>query len=182
MAFFFGRLLSGRSAVSLVPLLFTLAAGEAVRPFLVMFALSAGLSFGLARAGISPKDGMSLREGIAITSIGWILCSLIGSVPYIAGGHLGVVDGVLESVSGYTGAGATVITALSEMPNGILLWRSMTHWIGGLGIVVFFVALLPQFGEGAARVFETESGTPVQGRTRPRMKTTAQALFAIYLS
>ena len=180
MAFFFGRLLSGLSAVSLVPLLFTLAAGERVFPFLLMFALSTGLSAGLARAGKSPSDGMSLREGIAITSLGWILCSLIGSVPYIAGGHLGVVDGVLESVSGFTGAGATVITALSEMPGGILLWRSMTHWVGGLGIVVFFIALLPQFGEGAARVFETESGTPVQGRTRPRMKTTAQALFAIY--
>lgn len=166
--------------MALVPLLFTLASGEPVRPFLLMFALSAGLSFGLARTGKSSADGMSLREGIAITSLGWILCSLIGSVPYIAGGHLGVVDGVLESVSGFTGAGATVITAISEMPGGILLWRSMTHWIGGLGIVVFFVALLPQFGEGAARVFETESGTPVQGRTRPRMKTTAQALFAIY--
>ncbi len=166
--------------MALVPLLFTLASGEPVRPFLLMFALSAGLSFGLARTGKSPADGMSLREGIAITSLGWILCSLIGSVPYIAGGHLGIVDGVLESVSGFTGAGATVITAISEMPGGILLWRSMTHWIGGLGIVVFFVALLPQFGEGAARVFETESGTPVQGRTRPRMKTTAQALFAIY--
>ncbi len=166
--------------MALVPLLFTLASGEPVRPFLLMFALSAGLSFGLARTGKSSADGMSLREGIAITSLGWILCSLIGSVPYIAGGHLGIVDGVLESVSGFTGAGATVITAISEMPGGILLWRSMTHWIGGLGIVVFFVALLPQFGEGAARVFETESGTPVQGRTRPRMKTTAQALFAIY--
>ncbi len=166
--------------MALVPLLFTLASGEPVRPFLLMFVLSAGLSFGLARTGKSPADGMSLREGIAITSLGWILCSLIGSVPYIAGGHLGIVDGVLESVSGFTGAGATVITAISEMPGGILLWRSMTHWIGGLGIVVFFVALLPQFGEGAARVFETESGTPVQGRTRPRMKTTAQALFAIY--
>lgn len=167
--------------MSLVPLLFTLAAGERIFPFLLMSVLSAGLSAGLSRAGTSPTDGMSLREGIAITSLGWILCSLIGSVPYIAGGHLGFVDGVLESVSGFTGAGATVITALSEMPGGILLWRSMTHWIGGLGIVVFFVALLPQFGEGAARVFETESGTPVQGRTRPRMKTTAQALFAIYM-
>ena len=79
MAFFFGRLLSGLSAVSLVPLLFTLAAGERVFPFLLMSALSAGLSAGLARAGKSPSDGMSLREGIAITSLGWILCALIGT-------------------------------------------------------------------------------------------------------
>ena len=181
MAFFFGRLLSGFSIVSFVPLFFALAAGETVRPFLLMFAISAGLSAGLGRAGTRPADGLSLREGIAITSLGWILCSLIGAVPYISGGYLDVVDGVLESVSGFTGAGATVITALSEIPDSVLLWRSMTHWIGGLGIVVFFIALLPQFGEGAARIFETESGTPVPGRTRPRMKTTAQALFAIYL-
>ena len=181
MAFFFSRLLSGLSLVSLFPLLYAMAAGEAVTPFLLMFAVSAGLSVGLRLLGAKTADGLSLREGIAITSLGWLFCSGIGSVPYIAGGHLGVVDGVLESVSGFTGAGATVITALSRIPNSILLWRSMTHWIGGLGIVVFFIALLPQFGEGAARIFETESGTPVPTRTRPRMKTTAQVLFAIYL-
>ena len=182
MAFFLGRLLSGLSLVSLFPLFYAMAAGDAVRPFLLMFSVSAGLSVGFGRVGAIGKDGLSLREGIAITGLGWILCSLIGSVPYIAGGHLGVVDGVLESVSGFTGAGATVITALSETSGSILLWRSMTHWIGGLGIVVFFIALLPQFGEGAARIFETESASPVPGRARPRMKTTAQTLFAIYLA
>ncbi len=180
MTFFLGRLLSGFSAVTLVPLLFALMAGEAVLPFLMMTVTSAGLSAGLSRMGTRPADGVSLREGIAITSLGWILCSWIGSVPYVAGGHLGPLDGFLESVSGFTGAGATVITCLSEMPHSILLWRSMTHWVGGLGIVVFFVALLPQFGEGAARIFDTESGSPVPGRMRPRMQTTAQALFAIY--
>ena len=182
MAFFLGRLLAGFSLVALCPFLFALAAGDPIRPFLLMFVVSAGLSFGFSHAGAKKVEGLSLREGIAITSLGWLLCSGIGAVPYIAGGHLGVIDGVLESVSGFTGAGATVITALSGIPDSALLWRSMTHWIGGLGIVVFFVALLPQFGEGAARVFETESGTPMQGRTRPRMKTTAQALFAIYLT
>ena len=182
MAFFLGRLLSGFSLVTLCPLFFAVAAGEAVQPFLLMFAVSAGLSVGLSCAGARNVEGISLREGIAITSLGWLLCSGIGAVPYIAGGHLGVVDGVLESVSGFTGAGATVITALSKIPDNILLWRSMTHWIGGLGIVVFFIALLPQFGEGAARVFETESGTPVPTRARPRMKATAQVLFAIYLT
>ncbi len=182
MAFFLSRLLSGLSAVALFPLLYALAAGDAVWPFFWMFAVSAGLTFGFGRAGAARADGLSLREGIAITSLGWILCSVVGSVPYIAGGHLGVIDGVLESVSGFTGAGATVITALSKIPDSVLLWRSMTHWVGGLGIVVFFIALLPQFGEGAARVFETESGTPVPGRARPRMKTTAQTLFAIYLT
>ena len=180
MAFFFGRLLSGLSAAALVPLVFALAAREAALPFLWMTAISVGLSFALSRVGAKTAMGLSLREGIAITSLGWLLCSGIGAVPYIAGGHLGVVDGVLESVSGFTGAGATVISGLEKMPHSILLWRSMTHWIGGLGIVVFFVALLPQFGEGAARIFETESGTPVPGRARPRMKTTAQALLAIY--
>lgn len=182
MSFFLGRLLSGFAVVALVPFLFALAAGEAVQPFLMMFALSAGLSAVLRRSGARRADGLSLREGIAITSLGWLLCSGIGSVPYILGGHLGVVDGVLESISGFTGAGATVITALAQIPDSVLLWRSMTHWIGGLGIVVFFIALLPQFGEGAARIFETESGTPVPARMRPRMKTTAQALFAIYLA
>lgn len=180
MAFFFGRLLSGFSLVVLFPFLYAMAAGDPVLPFLLMLVTSAGLSFCFFRAGAKKAEGLSLREGIAITSLGWLLCSAIGAVPYIAGGHLGVIDGVLESVSGFTGAGATVITALSGIPDSILFWRSMTHWIGGLGIVVFFVALLPQFGEGAARIFETESGTPMPGRTRPRMKTTAQALFAIY--
>ncbi len=181
MAFFLGRLLSGFSLVSMVPLFYAFMTGDAVVPFLLMFAVSTGLSTGFGLAGDKGENGLSLREGIAITGLGWILCSIIGSVPYIAGGHLGVVDGVLESVSGFTGAGATVINALSKIPGSVLLWRSMTHWVGGLGIVVFFIALLPQFGEGAARIFETESASPVPGRARPRMKTTAQTLFAIYL-
>ncbi len=181
MTFFFGRLLLGLSVMALLPLLYALTAGESVMPFLMMAAVSAILSVGLSRGGKAAAEGLSLREGIAITGLGWILCSAIGSVPYIAGGHLGPMDGILESVSGFTGAGATVINSLSEIPDSVLIWRSMTHWIGGLGIVVFFIALLPQFGEGAARIFETESATPVPGRARPRMKTTAQMLFAIYL-
>ena len=180
MAFFLGRLLWGLAAVSLVPLLFALSMGEPPFPFLLMAVLTTGLALGLAFLGTRRADELTLREGVAVTGLAWLLASALGAVPFTAGGWLGGLDGFLEAVSGYTGAGATVISCLSEMPRSILLWRALTHWVGGLGVIVFFIALLPQFGQGAAYLFETESGGALPGRVLPRMTDMAKALLAVY--
>ncbi|MBR5163175.1 MAG: TrkH family potassium uptake protein [Schwartzia sp.] len=179
MAFFFMRLMMGLSAVSLAPLLFALLVGEEAGGFFLLTALPLGLA-AIFRLYARRPDELTLREGIAVTGLSWLLASALGAVPYIAGGWLGVLDGLLESVSGFTGAGATVMPSLEALPRSVLLWRSLTHWVGGIGIIVFFIALLPQFGEGAARLFEAENAGPLPGRFMPRMKSMAQILFAIY--
>ena len=181
MAFFLGRLAQGLAAVSLVPLLYALAAGEPSGPFFLMTGFTILLAAVIFFAGARQADVLTLREGIAVTGLAWMLASAIGSVPYVTGGWLGWLDAFLESTSGFTGAGATVFTTLEPLPRSILLWRSLTHWVGGLGIVVFFIALLPQFGEGATRVFETESGGAMGGRVLPRMTEMAKTLFVIYI-
>ena len=181
MAFFLGRLAQGLAVTSLVPLLFALAAGEPSGPFFLMTGFTILLAAVIFFAGARQADVLTLREGIAVTGIAWMLASVIGSVPYVTGGWLGWLDAFLESTSGFTGAGATVFPSIETLPKSILLWRSLTHWIGGLGIVVFFIALLPQFGEGAARVFETESGGAMASRVLPRMTEMAKTLFVIYI-
>ena len=180
MAFFFGRLTQGLFVVSLAPLLFALAEGEPSMPFLWMTVLTAGCAALFSVWGLRWADALTLREGIAVTGLVWVLASALGAVPYVAGGWLGCLDGFLESVSGYTGAGATVMTSIATLPKSILLWRALTHWIGGLGVIVFFIALLPQFGQGAAYLFETESGGAMSERVLPRMTEMAKTLLAVY--
>ena len=123
---------------------------------------------------------MTNREGIAITSLGWIMVTFLGMVPYTAGGYVGVLDGIFESISGLSGTGATIITDLEVLPQSILLWRALTHWIGGLGIIVIFIALFPQIGRGMVHMFNAESTGPTAERTMPRIKEMAKALFGVY--
>ena len=180
MAFFFGRLALGLSAASLLPLAFALWLGEPSLPFFLMTGLTAACVAVFAFTGLRQADALTLREGVAVTGLVWILASALGAVPYVAGGWLGCLDGFLESTSGYTGAGATVMTDIAALPKSILLWRALTHWIGGLGVIVFFIALLPQFGQGAVYLFETESGGAMPERVLPRMTEMAKLLFAVY--
>ena len=104
MAFFFARLLLGLSAVALAPLLFALAVGEEAGVFFLLAAFPVGLA-AIFQTQAKRPDALTLREGIAITGLSWLLASALGSLPYIGGGWLGVIDGLLESVSGFTGAG-----------------------------------------------------------------------------
>lgn len=134
----------------------------------------------LIRRGHRPVDTLSVREGIAITSLGWIMVTFLGMIPYAAGGYLTVLDGIFECISGLSGTGATVIRDLEILPQSILLWRSLTHWFGGLGIVVIFIALFPQFGRGIVHMFNAESTGPTAERSLPRIKEMARALFTVY--
>lgn len=135
----------------------------------------------LTNLGRLESEQLSVREGIAITGVGWIMVTLLGMLPYAVGGYLPVLDGILECISGLSGTGATVIDSIETMPRSLLLWRSLTHWFGGLGIIVIFIALLPQFGRGAVYMYNAESTGPTSERVLPRIKETAMALFGIYL-
>ena len=113
------------------------------------------------RGELAPAEEISVREGVAITGVGWFMVSLLSLLPYLLGGFLSPLDSLAESVSGLSGTGATFIADLDVLPRSLLLWRSLTNWIGGIGIIVIFMALLPQFGRGAMFLLRAETTGPL---------------------
>ena len=155
--------------------------GDAAAFLLSMF-LCIAVTFELERfGGLKGKDNIGVRDGIAVTGLGWLLVSILGTVPYLAGGYLNLVDSLVESFAGFSGTGATVFADVEILPSSILLWRSLSNWVGGLGIVVIFVAILSQFGRGAMFILKAETTGPVKDRQMPRIRDNAKALFTIYL-
>jgi trk system potassium uptake protein len=131
-----------------------------------------------------PGD-LQRRESLAVVGIGWLLVSLFSALPYILAGTLSnPIDAYFESISGFTTTGASVLTDIEAQPHGILFWRDFTQWLGGMGIIALFIALLPltRIGAaGAAALFEDEAPAPQVDRVTPRIRDTAKALWIIYL-
>lgn len=151
--------------------------------FLLSIFLCLAATFELERfGGLNEKDNVGIREGIAITGLGWLLISILGLVPYFAGGYLNFLDSMVESFSGFSGTGATVFDDVEILPRSILLWRSLSNWFGGLGIVVIFMAILPQFGRGGMHILKAETTGPTKERQMPRIRDNAKALFLIYVT
>ncbi len=127
------------------------------------------------------KQDIQAKEGLAIVGFGWILVSIFGALPFIFSGTIpSWVDAFFETVSGFTTTGASIVDNIESFPKGILFWRSFTHWIGGMGILVFTVALLPMFGIGGFQIYKTESPGPAPDRIVPRVRDTAKILYTIY--
>ena len=154
---------------------------EGVAIFALAAFLSLTIAFELKNNSSAKDNSLALREGIAITGLGWLMVSLLGMLPYLLGNYLNLLDSFTESVSGFTGTGATVMNDVEILPDSLLLWRSLTNWIGGLGIIVIFMAILPQMGQGAMHIFRAESTTAGANRQFPRIRDNALALFTIYL-
>lgn len=121
------------------------------------------------------------REGYMIVAMSWVIMSVFGMMPYIFSGSIPVVsDAIFETVSGFTTTGASILTDIERLPAGILLWRSMTQWIGGLGIIVLTVAIFPLLGIGGIELFVAESPGPTSDKVHPRIRETAKRLWFIY--
>ncbi len=123
---------------------------------------------------------VGLREGFVGATASWVLATALGAVPFVLTGTLGPIDALFETMSGFTTTGASVLTDYAQ-PHGIMFWRSLTHWYGGMGIVVLFIALLPPTGGGAIRLFAAESPGPSTERLTPRLRDTAKNLWLIYV-
>ncbi len=132
---------------------------------------------------IPPENhGVTRREGLALVTFAWIAASLLGALPYTLSHALpNYLDAFFEAMSGFTTTGATVFTSIGAQPQSILLWRNFSQWLGGMGIVTFFVALFPMLGVGAAHLFEAEMPGPQPERLRSRVRSTAQALWLLYV-
>lgn len=131
---------------------------------------------------VKAEEDIRSREGFAIVTCGWLLASFFGALPYLLSGTFdSFADAFFETMSGFTTTGASVLTNIEVLPHGILFWRSLTHWLGGMGIMVLFVALLSQLGVGGMQMFKAEAPGPVAEKLKPRIKETAKILWLTYL-
>lgn len=137
-----------------------------------------GLLFGCCQ---SPKD-LSVREGFAVVTFGWTFFALFGALPYILSGAIpSPLDAFFETMSGFTTTGSTILTEIEALPQSLLFWRSLTHWLGGMGIIVLSLAILPMLGVGGMQLFKAEVPGPTADRLRPRIQDTAKLLWGVYL-
>ena len=122
------------------------------------------------------------REGYLIVSLGWIVMSLFGTLPFIIYGSIpSFTDAFFETMSGFTTTGASILTDIEALPHGLLFWRSMTHWIGGMGIIVLSLAILPILGIGGMQLYQAEVAGPTKDKIHPRVRETAKRLWGIYV-
>lgn len=134
-------------------------------------------------SGMGKVERIPRREGMVVVGAGWIFFGLFGALPFIlAAPYLDPASALFESISGFTTTGSTVIGSLGEWPRGILLWRAVTQWLGGLGILVLFVALLSSIGVGSKSLFRAESSLQTGEATAARIRDTANSLLKVYLS
>lgn len=142
--------------------------------------LIAGIILMFFTKGHSKK--IKKREGYVVVSFGWIFMVLSGTLPYVLSGAIpGYANAFFETMSGYTTTGATILVDIEVIPKGILFWRSLTHWIGGMGIIVLAIAILPLLGVGGMQLFAAESPGPSADKLKPRIAATAKRLWFVYV-
>ncbi|MDB4196554.1 TrkH family potassium uptake protein, partial [Flavobacteriaceae bacterium] len=128
-------------------------------------------------------SNLNKREGYIVVIFGWIVMILSGAIPYALTDSInGFTNIIFETTSGYTTTGATILDSIESLPKGIIFWRSITHWIGGMGIIVLAIAILPLLGIGGMQLFSAEAPGPSADKLHPRITDTAKRLWLIYLS
>ena len=127
------------------------------------------------------KKEVKRKEGYIVVTFGWIIMSISGTLPYLFSGAIpSVTNAFFETISGYTTTGASILDDIESLPEGILFWRSLTHWIGGMGIIVLAIAILPLLGIGGMQLFAAEAPGPAGDKLHPRITDTAKRLWLIY--
>lgn len=180
-AFLLGWLSLLAGAFLCVPLVVAPAVGESVTPYLVALGLAAGSGGGLVFGFHDASRKIRPADGFLVVGSAWLIVSIIGAIPYVVAGVLGLEDAFFESVSGFTTTGSTVIPDVTVVPHALLLWRAMTQWVGGMGIILFTIAILPLLGIGGMQLFKAEVPGPVADKVQPRLASTARSLWAIYV-
>jgi trk system potassium uptake protein TrkH len=176
-----GWLLLLTSAFQAVPLTAAIVFSEPIDPFLGSATLVAMIGGAVVFMNQTRNTKLRPRDGFVVVGGAWIAVSLVGSIPYLLTGSLGLVDAVFESVSGFTTTGSTVIADTGVLPRSVLLWRAMSQWLGGMGIILFTIAILPLLGIGGMQLFKAEVPGPVADKVRPRLTATARSLWGIYV-
>jgi trk system potassium uptake protein TrkH len=173
-----GSILKYLSLVYIAPLAVALYYGEDWRIFLysLLITLTVGLSL---QFGFKTAQEIERADAFTIVSFTWLFVPLLGAVCYMFLGY-SFLDAFFEGMSGFTGTGATIFKVLEELPKSVLLWRSLTQWVGGMGVISLFIAILPRLGVGGSQLFAREFPGAMPERLRPRFRTTARLLWTIY--
>jgi trk system potassium uptake protein TrkH len=176
-----GALLAAGGAAMLLPAVYSLLAADGNVAAFGLPALGAlilgSVLFVLTRV---PRAYVSGRDVFLIVVLGWIGVASVGSMPFVLSGLMGPVDAFFEAMAGFTTTGASTVQTPEEVAPSLLLWRSLTQWAGGIGIVVLFVAVAPLVGFGAAQLYSAELATPIPERLTPRIRDTAKILAYVY--
>ena len=156
---------------------------EDVMPILLPLVLSMALGTAGQLIGRRAGKTMGRRDGYIIVSLVWVIFTLVGMLPFLLSGSIKDVAGAFfESMSGFTSTGATVLDVIDPLPRGILFWRSMTQWIGGIGIIFFTIAILPAFGVGEVKLFAAEATGPLHDKVHPRISVAVKWIGTVYLT
>ena len=179
-----GKILGTLGLLMLLPLITAALYGESILPFALPLVLC--VAVGICLSLKAPKNKRLLsKDGFVCVGLSWIVMSLVGCLPFIISGTIpAFVDAFFETVSGFTTTGATVMADIEAAPKGVLLWRTFTHWIGGMGVLVFLLAILPRSDGKDARfmhLMRAEVPGPTVGKIVPRISDTARVLYAIYI-
>jgi trk system potassium uptake protein TrkH len=177
-----GRLVLLIAGAQLAPLVCSLIYGEHTDALAFLASAVIAAVCGIVMVWVGKEGDVYRREGILIVVGGWALASIFGALPYLlTGTFLHPADALFESASGFTTTGASVMTDIESVARGVLFWRGFTQWLGGMGIIVLFVALLPELGPGARFLYKLEVPGPSAESLQPRIHDTAATLWKIYL-
>lgn len=155
---------------------------ESLVVFLITAACSFAVGFAIFILTRTKNRIIYAKEGFAITALAWIIMALVGAVPFTLSGEIpSYVDAFFETVSGFTTTGASILTDVEAMSRSMLFWRSFSHWIGGMGVLVFVMAIIPNITDRSIHIMRAEMPGPVIGKLVPRVKDTAKILYLIYI-
>lgn len=178
-----GRLLLVEAALMVPSLIVALIYGQKdIMAFVYSILITAAAGAGPAYLVKPARDDLNPKDGVAFAGLSWIILSFFGALPFwISGAIPSLTDAYFETVSGFTTTGATILPEIESLPRGILFWRAFTHWIGGMGVLVFTVALLPRLSGRTAQLTKAESPGPTFSKILPRTSDSAKALYIIYI-
>ena len=184
IVYILGWVLKIEAASMLVPLICAFCYSEAseITVFAACIVLCLVVGFALTFSQPSNKV-VYAREGFVTVALSWILMSIFGAFPFVFSGNIpNFIDAFFETVSGFSTTGASILTDVEALPKSLLMWRSLTHWIGGMGVLVFLMAILPLSGSGNLYLLKAESPGPSVSKLVPKVRSTAMLLYGIYIA
>ena len=153
-----------------------------ITAFILSTLLTIAVGIPLSYVGKDAERKLSRKDGYVVVTFAWIIFSIFGMLPYYISGYIpNLTNAFFETMSGFSTTGASILDDIESLPHGLLFWRSMTQWIGGMGIVIFTIAVLPIFGVGGIQLFAAEATGPKFDKITPRIDVTAKWIWAIYI-
>ncbi len=177
-----GRIAGIEAVLMLIPMAVALIYSESVVGFAVAIAVAVAVSAVCGAFTKKCKNKIFAKEGLASVALTWVLISLIGAIPFVVSGSIpNYIDAFFETVSGFTTTGSSLLSNVETLPKSDLFWRSFTHWIGGMGILVFMMAVVPMSKEHSMHIMRAEVPGPEAGKLMPKIQSSSMILYLIYV-